>query len=234
MKKERIKIKNIPAIVWGKSSDAIYLYVHGQGGRKEEAELFAGIAEEKGWQVISIDLPGHGEREEEMDHFDLWHVTPELTGVMQYIRERWKKVSLFANSIGAWYSMLSYQDEAFTQCLFLSPVLDMYRLISNMIQWAGTTEECLKEKGVIPTDFGQTLYWDYYQYAKKNAITEWKHPTSILYGTKDHLIEYEVVKDFSKRFHCELSVMEGGEHWFHTKEQLAVMEKWARKAIIKN
>ena len=74
--------------MWGKPKDAVYLYVHGQGGRKEEAELFANIAEKKGWQVISMDLPGYGEREEEIAHFDPWHVTPELTEVMQYIRER--------------------------------------------------------------------------------------------------------------------------------------------------
>ena len=37
--------------------------------------------------------------------------------------------------------------------------------------WSNTTEEKLKEKQEIKTDFGQTLYWDYYEYVKDNPIT---------------------------------------------------------------
>lgn len=229
--KEKTFIKNIPVIIWGEESDKVFLYVHGQGGSKDDAELFAQVAGKKQWQVISIDLPGHGDRKEEEDHFDPWTVVPELRELLSYIRGRWNRVSLFANSIGAWFSMLSFGKEQFEQCLFLSPVLNMYRLISNMIQWAGATEDRLRKEGVIPTDFGQTLYWDYYQYAKNNMIEEWKSPTAILYGTADNLIEYETVTAFTEKFGCQLTVMDGGEHWFHTEEQLTVMKNWAEKLV---
>ena len=63
MKTQKISIMQIPAIIWGDPSTKVYLYVHGQGGYKEEAEAFAGIASRHSCQVLSIDLPGHGGKE---------------------------------------------------------------------------------------------------------------------------------------------------------------------------
>lgn len=41
MEKEFIKIKNIPAILWGSKADNIYIYVHHKSSNKEEASKFA-------------------------------------------------------------------------------------------------------------------------------------------------------------------------------------------------
>ena len=54
METSHLYIENIPAIIWGLSSNKIFLYVHGQGGNKEEAKVFASIANRYGWQVLSI------------------------------------------------------------------------------------------------------------------------------------------------------------------------------------
>ena len=62
MQIQSILLENIPAILWGNTSNRLYLYIHGQDGNKEEAATFAEIVCRKGWQVLSIDLPGHGER----------------------------------------------------------------------------------------------------------------------------------------------------------------------------
>lgn len=64
-RQEKIKVNNIPAILYGPASDRLYLYVHGKLSRKEEAEHFASIAEKSGYQVLSFDLPEHGERASE-------------------------------------------------------------------------------------------------------------------------------------------------------------------------
>ena len=47
MKKIRIEIENIPALVWGEKSDKVYLCVHGKLSSKEAAEGIAKIAEKK-------------------------------------------------------------------------------------------------------------------------------------------------------------------------------------------
>lgn len=231
MKKKYIQIDGIPSIVWGNPSDNLYIYIHGRCGYKEEAEAFADIAGRYGWQVLSIDLPEHGERKDERGTFDPWHAVPELSAVMEYGKNHWSKISLCANSIGAWFSMLSYKGEKLENCLFLSPILDMYRLISNMMIWSEVSKEQLESRGTIPTASGQTLSWEYLLYAKNNPIIKWDVPTSILYGARDELTERSVVERFAEQFGCELTVMEDGEHWFHTKEQLEVWNKWVEHCL---
>lgn len=50
-------------------------------------------------------------------------------------------------------------------------------------------------------------------------------------SVKDNLTEEEVVENFVKQFSCDLTVLDGGEHWFHTEEQLAFLETWLGKQI---
>lgn len=234
MERLDLKIEGIPAVLWGKPSKDLYLFIHGQGGCKEEAERFAEIANDYGWQVLSIDLPEHGERISEKNTFDPWHAVPELLSVMAYSKLRWNCVALCANSIGAWFSILSFADEKLERCLFVSPILDMLKLIKNMMCWAGVSEERLEREKIIPTDFGQTLSWEYLCYVKEHCIDRWCFPTDILYGSTDHLTEQAVVENFTGRFNCSLTVMENGEHWFHTPEQLKVLDEWTRNIFEKD
>lgn len=224
--KKMITIGEIPAIIFGVPSRKIYLYIHGQGGNKEEAQSIAEVICRYGYQVLSIDLPEHGERKGEINSFDPWHIVPELTGVIEFVKVHWERVSLFANSIGAWFSMLTFGNECLDNCLFVSPVLDMKQLILKMMGWANVTEEQLKKELIIPTTFGQTLSWRYWEYALSHPITKWEVPTKILYGESDNLIDRDIVEHFAHKFHCDLDVMESGGHWFHTEEQLKAMRKW--------
>ena len=34
------------------------------------------------------------------------------------------------------------------------------------------------------------------------------------------------VEEYVRRHGARLTVLEGGEHWFHTPEQLAALKKW--------
>lgn len=226
MKKKYFQIQGIPSVLCGEPSKNLYLFIHGQGGCKEEAEPFAKIAGCYGWQVLGIDLPEHGERKEEKNAFDPWHVVPELLTVIKYAKSHWDLIALRANSIGAWFSMLSFANENLERCLFVSPIIDMQQLIKNMMNRAGVLEDQLRLEQTIPTAFGQTLSWEYLSYVKKHPITKWSFPTEILYGDKDNLTEHNIVKSFTSHFRCRLTVMENGEHWFHTPEQLKFLDKW--------
>lgn len=226
MKEEFLNIGEIPAVLYGDKSDRLSLFVHGKRGHKEEGAEFAAIVCPKGWQVLAIDLPQHGMRQNTQSSFDPWHIVPELQTVMSYAKMRWAEIALRATSIGAWFSMLAFRDEPISNALFVSPVLDMERLIRNMMRWAGVDEARLEAEQEIVTDFGETLTWRYLQYAKEHPIDKWSAPTEILYPGKDNLTERTVVEDFIRRFGCGLTVMEEGEHWFHTPEQLAVLRDW--------
>ena len=233
MKLERLQIAGIPSLLWGEKSNKVWIAVHGNLSHKED-EVIKMLAEEvveKGYQVLSFDLPEHGERKNEATLCKVQNCVADLNKVMEYAKENYEEVNLWACSMGAYFSLLTYQDELLNQCLFLSPVVNMKVIIDNMMKWSNTTEEVLKEKQEVKTDFGPTLYWDYYQYVKAHPITKWNHKTCILYGDKDNMQEQSLMQEFASKFHCELSVVEHGEHFFHTKEQLACYQKWLEESI---
>lgn len=140
-------------------------------------------------------------------------------------------INLWANSMGAYFSLLAYKGQALKQGLFLSPVLDMLRIIQNMMRWFEITEERLFLKKEITIPIHQTLYWDYFQYVQQSPITEWDVPTSILYGRKDELCEYDIVS-FVQKFNCNFDVPDNSEHFFHTEEDLTTYREWLKNNIM--
>ena len=155
----------------------------------------------------------------------------DLKQIIEYTNKNFDEINLWACSMGAYFSLLAYKDENINRCLFLSPVVNMKVLIDNMMVWSNTTEKELEEKQEIKTNFGQILYWDYYKYVRENPIVKWNKDTCILYGNKDNLQEQSVIQDFSNSFNCKLSILENGEHYFHTEEQLDYYKNWLNKII---
>lgn len=99
-----------------------------------------------------------------------------------------------------------------------------------MMTWANVSEKDLQEKEEIPTDFGETLSWKYLCFVRANPIT-WEIPTEILYAENDNLTSRQTVDAFVSSHNANLMVMENGEHWFHTEEQLAFLDYWMKKVI---
>ena len=56
-------------------------------------------------------------------------------------------------------------------------------------------------------------------------------PTEILYGDQDGLTGRQTVDAFVRSHPARLTVMAGGEHWFHTAEQLAFLDGWLRNVL---
>lgn len=220
-----------PYLCYGQTSDQVCLFLHGQSGHKEEGERFAQIANPKGWQVVAIDLPQHGQRQGGAEPFLPWVVVPELEQVWQELQGRWKRIALRANSIGAWLAMLALAGKPVDTCLFVSPVVDMENLIQTMMTWAGVTEERLEREREIPTDFGQTISWDYLKYVRQHPVHALSAHTNILYGDQDNLVPQPVVECFARAEGAHLTVYPGGEHWFHTPEQMKVMGTWEERCL---
>jgi esterase/lipase len=226
MRTERFFIQSIPAVLYGELSDNVYIFIHGKCGCKEEAERFASVACAKGFQVLGVDLPEHGERLHDKNTFNPWCVVPELKAVYNFAQEKFKNISLRANSIGAYFAMLAFHDVDIKKSLFVSPIVNMNRLIENMMNTAGVTEEELKAKQHIATEFGETLDWKYLSYVRDNPIDKWISPTNVLYASNDCMTPQAEVESFCKKFGCDLTVTDRGEHWFHTDEQCRIMQEW--------
>lgn len=231
MKCEIFNISNIPTVLYGEDSNSCYIVIHGQGGNKFEAERFALIATTYGYQVLAIDLPKHGKRTDEAN-FVPWKVEKELKIVMDYAKKKWSKISLRATSIGVYFSLLAFKSEKIEKCLFVSPLLDMQRMISDLMRLANVSIEQLKKEKEIKTDFGQTLSWQYFCYAQDNPVKAICKNTAILYASKDELIPQETVEKFAKDNNCNLTILNGGEHWLHLPDEVKQMEQWENSHII--
>lgn len=77
MKTQKLEISGIPALLYGKESRKVYLYVHGKMGCKEEALPFAELACPAGYQVLAVDLPEHGERKGSSEKLLPWVAVPQ-------------------------------------------------------------------------------------------------------------------------------------------------------------
>jgi alpha-beta hydrolase superfamily lysophospholipase len=233
MNKKKIKIEGIPSVEWGKKKSHVFIAVHGNMSDKEDTviQLLAETAVKKGYQVLSFDLAEHGERKEENTPCKVQFCVQDLKKIILYAKQKWDNISLFACSMGAYFSLLAYKEEQLDQCLFLSPVVDMGQIISNMMTWFEITPEILQKKQEIETPIGQVLYWDYYSYVNEHPIDVWDIATVILYGAKDNLCEFESIENFAKIFQCKIEIMQEGEHYFHTSEQLDVYKNWLDKYI---
>ena len=193
------------------------LYLHGKGGSAEEAAQYQKNC--AGWDVIGVEytaLP--------------WVGRDQILAAYREVREGYDRVALLANSLGAYFAMLALQDCALEKALLISPVLDMEGLILTMMGWAHVTEEALRERGEIPTDFGETLSWEYLTYVRDHPVC-WRVPTEILCAGVDPLVPRPVVDGFVQTHRAGLTVMEDGEHWFHTDAQLAFLDRWMQRVL---
>ena len=227
--KQEINVNNQKILLWGPKSNKVIIAVHGSGSSKEDTVicLLANVAIVKGYQVISFDLPEHGARKNDKSILcKVQNCVPELINVMSYAKNNYEKISVFGCSIGAYFSLLAFKDDSINQCFFLSPIVNMLELIEQRMMWANVNEDILKKKKVIPTNFGQTLYFDYYEYVKKHSIDSWNKNTFILYGNKDNLQSLKQINNFVKLSNAKLDVLEKGEHYFHIEEQLEFYKKW--------
>ena len=191
----------------------IVIYVHGKGGSAEEAEHYRRLFPKA--EIIGFDYRAATP----------WEAKDEFPQFFAEQRKRCDSLTLVANSIGAFFSMSSPDELPIDKAYFISPVVDMEKLIGNMMMWTGVTEQELAEKREIPTEFGETLSWDYLTYVREHPIS-WHIPTRILYGEHDNLTSLETMSAFAGRIGAELTVMPNGEHWFHTEEQMQFLDRW--------
>lgn len=201
--------------------DAV-LYIHGKGGSAAECEHYRPLFPDR--EVLGLDYQA----------FTPWETGTEIRAAMEELKTGYKSIVLIADSIGAFFSMNAGIDHLISKAYFISPIVDMEKLIRDMMSWANVTEAELQSKGVIHTAFGEDLSWDYLCYVRDHPI-DWTVPTLILYGSRDNMTSLETISDFAEKHNARLTVMEGGEHWFHTGEQMRFLDEWIlRERLIKN
>ena len=196
----------------------LIVYIHGKNGSAEESVGYQSLFPR--CEVLGLDY----------QTFTPWETGKEIRDAVERLKDRFESITLIANSSGAFFSMNAGIDPLIRQAFFISPIVDMEKLIHTRMSLAGVTEEELKTKGVIPTSFGEDLSWEYLDYVRAHPI-RWEAPTEILYGRRDSLTPYETIRAFAEEHGAHLTVMENGEHWFHTEEQMRFLKEWMGRTL---
>lgn len=119
------------------------LYVHGKGGGAAEAERYKPLFPDH--DVVGLDYKT----------FVPWETGKQIYKAVSELRERFGEVILIANSIGAFFSLNAGIDALLRKAYFVSPVVDMEKLILGMMSASDVSEEELKAKGAVKTASGE-------------------------------------------------------------------------------
>ena len=198
------------------------VYVHGKDGSANEANHYKQFFNED-YEVIGFDYKSKFP----------WQAKEEFQKYFDFVVIKYNDILLIGNSIGAYFSMISLSGKQIKKAMFISPIVDMENVILNMMKWENVSEEELEVKKIINTSFGESLLWEYLSYVRKNSII-WDIPTSILYGEKDDITSLKAMNNFANKINADLTILENGEHWFHTEEQISFLDSWFEKSICSN
>ena len=195
------------------------VYIHGKGGSADEALYYKKFFNDD-YDVLGFDYKS------ELP----WQAGEEFQNYFDSLIPNYNEILLIANSIGAYFSMLSLSEKPIKKALFVSPIVDMENIILHMMKRAKISEEELRLKKVINIQFGEPLSWEYLSFVRKNPIA-WNIPTGILYGKKDDMTSLETITNFANKIHTDLTVFDEGEHWFHTEEQMDFLDTWFKRFV---
>ena len=109
--------------------EKILIYIHGQGGNAGESEHYKALF--PGCKVVGLDYKSQTP----------WEAKTELPRLFDEAAPHSSKVVLIANSIGAFFTMNARINGKIKKAYFISPVVDMEKLITDMMTWAGVTED---------------------------------------------------------------------------------------------
>ena len=112
----------------------LVIYVHGKGGTAEEAKHYQPLFAES--DVIGFDYKSQYP----------WEAGSEFSDFYDLHSKGYDSVILVANSIGAFFSMNAFAEKKISKALFISPIVNMEKLITDMMIWSNVTEDELCRK----------------------------------------------------------------------------------------
>ncbi len=145
------------------------LYIHGKGGSAKEANHYQMLLPD--YHIIGLDYKTNTP----------WETKEEFLNLYKELTEKYKSISIIANSIGAYFAMNAFAGAQIEQAFFISPIVDMEKLIKNMMLWANITEQELEEKKKLKQVLGKFYLGNIFVISAK----------TLLYGKSPHIFYTE-------------------------------------------
>ena len=121
----------------------VIVYVHGKGGSAQEANYYRKFFDDD-FDIIGFDYKSETP----------WEAKVEFSNYFDLIIPEYNKTLLIANSIGAYFLLISLADKKIEKAMLISPIVDMERLILDMMIGENVSDEELSIKKEIETSLG--------------------------------------------------------------------------------
>ena len=244
---ENVKIQNTYCRIYKPETkpEQVLIMVHGFAGDKESSVICA-IGEElskNGIQVVSFDLPCHGE-DVKNEYLSATGCMLALTDVVNYVEEEFDslKVSFFATSFGAYLLLhfLSINRDKYNKIILRAPAIKMAKILEEVI---------LPEHGFTVNDLKKGINLGYENPLLVNSafLKELKdndlfkmfgdklNHFHVMQGLKDDVVDVRDVLDFLKKYlpeRCDFYPFENADHRFKKPGELEQIIKITNDIMI--
>ena len=218
----------------------VVIFCHGFAGHKDNsaAAKFAErvLSKYKGIAIIVFNWPCHGNDVKKKLMLSDCETYLEL--VNDYVKKQYQtdKIYAYATSFGG-YVVLKYiaaYGNPFVKIALRCPAVAMYDVLANKVM--NQEERALIQKGKnVSVGFDRKIevnprFLSDLQNAdiRKNSYLEYADDILLIHGTKDEMVPYEIVKEFSEDQVIEMITVENADHRFQNQ---ACMEL-ATKAVL--
>ena len=119
----------------------IVVYIHGKHGSAQEASHYGSLFAD--CDVVGFDYKAKTP----------WEAKEEFPPYFDAVFKKYDSAMLVANSIGAFFAMHALTDAPIKKAFFISPVVNMENLITNLMSQANASEEELRDKSEPNAEF---------------------------------------------------------------------------------
>ena len=189
----------------------------------------------KGWNSLKVkDIQsikvGYEIKEIKCDINDVQKEGNKVKEKFSEILEEHQEIVLIASSMACFYAIEYLSSYDIKKAYFISPIIDMYQYIFDLMNKYHVTERKLKEEKFVQLEDGQLLSYDLYQHVLADH-DEWKIPTDIIYGDQDRVVFIENIADFLAYHDSRLSICINADHNFSKKENQLFLKEWLIKQL---
>lgn len=236
MATEYLDIGGIPAKLY-RAEDAAgtVLAVHGFAGSKESAAIegLAGLVCRRGLNVLTYDLPAHGERSESADQLNAERCIGEMLAVEQYIKQNFGgDMYAFATSFGGMCLLLRLEQasDSFKRIVLRVPAVNMSTSlvkIASMTDRGFSMEKARRQGFVICMAKEYRIPYRFYeQLLQSHCLRESKRWNDsrlfTIYAECDELVDIADTREFL-RLNPEIGsvCIEGASHRMQNEAHLS-------------
>ncbi len=198
----------------------VVIITHGFGSSMQSptAQMMLEALAENGIGAIAFDFPGHGASKVSGDELSVANCIADLDYVRQYALSKCPdaKIGYFGSSFGA-YITLHYlsQNPQEAKAFLRSAAVNMHVIFDNPTE---AEKFAMAQQGHLIINYAAPLKLtsEFLNDLKDHDLFEIYKQTcadiTMIHGTSDEDIDYDVAKSFAAKFNIPLITVEGGDH----------------------